>query len=58
MAVCKQCGEEVEELFAVKVKGRTKKLCEDCKDAIAEEAAIAEAGESAMQSMMEYKGRR
>lgn len=58
MATCKECGEEADELFAVKVSGRTKKLCEQCADELREQAEIAEAGESAMQSMMEYKGRR
>ena len=58
MAVCKTCGEEVEELVAVKVGGKTKKMCEDCADRAREEGEVAEAGERAMQGMMEYKGRR
>ncbi len=55
---CKSCGEDVEELVAVKVGGKTKKVCEDCKGRIEEEGEIAEAAESKMQDMMEYRGRR
>lgn len=58
MATCKQCGEEADELVAVKVAGKTKKMCEDCADRLREEGEVAEAGERAMQGMMEYKGRR
>ena len=58
MAVCKACGNETDELFAVKVDGKTKKLCEDCKDRAAEEGEVAEESERAVQGMMGYKGRR
>jgi hypothetical protein len=58
VAVCKSCGEEVEELLAVAAGGRTKKLCEDCAERLREEKEIAEASESAVQSMMDFKGRR
>lgn len=58
MAVCKGCGEEVETLVSVKVGGKTKKLCEECADRAREEGEIAEQAESAVQGMMEYKGRR
>ncbi|UJR80162.1 hypothetical protein [Sandaracinus amylolyticus] len=58
MAVCKTCGEEVEELVAVKVGGKTKTMCEDCADRAREEGEVAEASERAVQGMMEYKGRR
>jgi hypothetical protein len=58
MAVCKSCGNEVDELFAVKVAGKTKKLCEDCKDRLAEEGAVAEESERVVQGMMGYKGKR
>jgi hypothetical protein len=58
MAVCKGCGEEVESLVAVKVGGKSKKLCEDCADRAREEGEIAEESERAVQGMMEYKGRR
>lgn len=55
---CKLCGEEVDELYPVKVDGRRKKACEDCLSRLEEEGEIAAAAESAMQGMMEYKGRR
>ena len=58
MATCKACGEEADQLVAVKTGGKTKKLCEDCADRAREEGEIAEAGARAMQGMMEYKGKR
>jgi len=58
MAVCKGCGDEVDALKSVKVGGKTKKLCEDCVDRAREQAEIAEASGSAVQSMMGFKGRR
>ena len=58
MAVCKGCGDEVDALKTVKVAGRAKKLCEDCADRAREQAEIAEASESVLQSMMGFRGRR
>mgnify|MGYP003381822346 CR=1 FL=1 len=58
MATCKGCGDEVDALKTVKVGGKTKKLCEDCIDRAREQAEIAEASESVVQSMMGFKGRR
>ncbi|HMJ11040.1 MAG TPA: hypothetical protein VK524_06510 [Polyangiaceae bacterium] len=58
MAICKGCGEDADELVAVMVNGRAKKLCEDCADRLKEENDIAEASESAVQDMMGFKGRR
>jgi hypothetical protein len=58
MATCKGCGDEVDALKTVKVGGKTKKLCEDCVDRAREQAEIAEASESVVQSMMGFKGRR
>ncbi len=58
MAACNSCGEEVDELFKVKLDGRTKKLCQDCIDAAKADAAIAEESEAVVQNMMGYKGRR
>lgn len=54
---CQECGESVDELVKVKVGRRTLKVCEDCADELREQAEIADAAESAMQGMMEYKGR-
>jgi len=58
MPLCKGCDEEAETLTAVKVDGKTKKLCEDCADRARETAEIAEASESVVQGMMGFKGRR
>ncbi len=58
MAVCKQCGDEVDSLKTVRVGGRAKKMCEDCADRAREQAEIAEASESVVQGMMGFKGRR
>jgi hypothetical protein len=58
MPTCKQCGDEVEQLVAVKVGGKTKKLCEDCADRAREQAEVAEQSEAVVQNMMGFKGRR
>ena len=58
MAICKECGNEVEELKSVKVDGKKKKMCEDCADRLAEQGAIAEESEAVVQGMMGFKGRR
>jgi hypothetical protein len=58
MATCKSCGNEAEELKSVKVSGKTKKMCEDCADRLAEEGAVAEASEAVVQGMMGFTGRR
>ena len=58
MPTCKECEDEVDELFSVKVHGRRRKVCEDCADRIREEAEIAEESESVIQDMMGFKGRR
>lgn len=58
MAMCKVCGEEVDELVSVNVGGKRKKMCEDCADEAREHDEIAEASEGVVQQMMGYKGRR
>jgi ribosome-binding protein aMBF1 (putative translation factor) len=57
MPVCKQCGEEADELHAIKVSGRRQRVCEDCVELIEEQQAIAEESEAVIQQMMGYKGR-
>lgn len=57
MYECAECGDETDEAVRMKVGRKTVKLCEDCADRIREEREIAGEAESAMQSMMEYKGR-
>jgi hypothetical protein len=58
MAICKGCGEDVDELVGVKVQGKTKKLCEDCAEKAAEQDAVAQESEAVVQNMMGFKGRR
>jgi hypothetical protein len=58
MAICKECGGEVDELKTVKVGGKKKKMCEECADRVAEQGAIAEESEAVVQNMMGFKGRR
>lgn len=58
MPMCKECEDEVEELVAVKVGSKKKKVCEDCADRLREEADIAEESEAVVQQMMGFKGRR
>jgi protein-arginine kinase activator protein McsA len=58
MAICKSCGEEVDELVSVRAGSKTRKLCEDCADELREQEEIAEQSESVVQDMMGFKGRR
>jgi ribosome-binding protein aMBF1 (putative translation factor) len=58
MPECRECQDEVDELFKVKLDGRTIKVCEDCAERIREEQEIAEESEAVMQEMMGFKGRR
>jgi ribosome-binding protein aMBF1 (putative translation factor) len=58
MPTCKTCNNEVDELKSVKVAGKTRKMCEDCADRIAEEGSILEESEAVVQGMMGFKGRR
>jgi len=54
---CKECGEDVDTLVTVKVGKKARKLCEDCAGLLREEDELLAGAESAMKSMMEYKGR-
>lgn len=58
MPLCKGCGNEADELVAVKIAGKSKKVCEDCADRAREESEVAEQSESVVQNMMGFKGRR
>lgn len=58
MAICKACGEEVDELIPVEVEGRRKRLCEDCAEDAERNEAIARESEAVVQNMMGFKGRR
>ena len=54
---CQDCDDEVDEVVRLKIGRKTLKLCEECAEIRREEAAIADEAQSAMQEMMEYKGR-
>ena len=58
MPTCRECESEVDALKTIKVGGKSRKVCEDCADRIAEQAEIAEASEGVVQEMMGFKGRR
>ncbi|MCH2108179.1 MAG: hypothetical protein MK135_02535 [Polyangiaceae bacterium] len=58
MVLCQGCDEEVDEVFAVKVEGRRRKLCEECCEEIELNQELAEASEAAIQQMMGFQGRR
>ena len=58
MATCRECSDEAPKLVSVKVDGKARKVCPDCADRLREAGEIAEASESAMQTMMGFKGRR
>lgn len=58
MAVCKECGDEVETLVKVKVDGKLKKVCEDCADRMRESSEVAEASEQVVRQMMGFRGTR
>lgn len=58
MPTCKACDEEVDELIAVTIHGKRKKLCEECAEEAQQEADMAEESEAAVQRMMGFKGRR
>lgn len=57
MPICRDCKDEVDELVSIKIKGKVRKLCEDCADRAREQLELAGEAESAMQDMMGYKGR-
>ena len=54
---CRGCGEEVDEVFSVKVKGRSKKLCEECAEEAEMAGEIEEGAYDAMRDMMDFKGK-
>lgn len=53
---CQECGEESDDLTAVKEKGKQRKLCPDCHELWQEQREIESEAGRAMRDMMEYKG--
>ncbi len=58
MPVCKRCGDEVEQLVAVKADGKKQKVCESCAEDLEASEAVAEESEAVVQRMMDFRGRR
>jgi ribosome-binding protein aMBF1 (putative translation factor) len=54
---CKSCGNDVDELRAIQVRGRERRVCEECAERLAETAEIEDAATGAMREMMGYRGR-
>ena len=57
MPKCASCGEEVEEVHSIKIRGKRKKVCDDCLEVAKEQDEIAEMSEDAVRDMMGYKGK-
>ena len=58
MPTCRECNDEVPKLVSVKIEGKVRKVCADCKDRLREAGEVAEASEGVIQGMMGFKGRR
>ncbi|MBN2195277.1 MAG: hypothetical protein JW751_20840 [Polyangiaceae bacterium] len=58
MPICKQCGDEVDELVTVTTDGKRRRVCESCASEADSASAVAEESEAVVQRMMEFKGRR
>ena len=58
MPTCRECNDEVPKLVSVRIDGKAKKVCADCKDRLREAGEVAEASEGVIQGMMGFKGRR
>ena len=54
---CKSCGDETGEVVTVEVAGKRRRVCEACAEAVVAEAEVLKEAESAMQGLMEYRGR-
>jgi len=48
---CKECGNEVDTLYTVKLGGKKKKLCEDCIDRLREEGEVAHEARDVVREM-------
>ena len=54
---CKLCGNDVDELRTISVRGKERRACEECAERLEETAAIEDAASGAMREMMGYRGR-
>ena len=58
MATCRECNEEVEQLVAVRVEGKKKRVCPECAERLAQEEHVAEESEQVIRQMMGFRGTR
>lgn len=54
---CKECGNTVDELHVVRVRGRERRVCEECVERLSESSEIEDGALGAMREMMGYRGR-
>lgn len=54
---CRECGDEVDALYTIKVGGKGRKICEDCLERRREEGEVAMLTERAMSEMMGVRER-
>lgn len=54
---CQACGETDDDLEILMIGKKKRRLCETCAEEAKEELELGAEAESAMQSMMEYRGR-
>jgi hypothetical protein len=58
MPTCRECNNDVDELVAVRVEGKRKKMCQDCADRAKESELVGQESEGVIQEMMGFRGRR
>lgn len=58
MPICKQCGEDVDELLTTKIAGKKQRVCEQCAEEAAQDEQLAQESEAVVQQMMGFQGRR
>ena len=58
MPTCRECNNDVDELLTVRVKGKRKKMCQDCADRAKEAELVGQESEGVIQEMMGFRGRR
>lgn len=52
---CKECGNDTDFLYTLKVESRRVKLCEDCIDRMREQGEVAEEAKVVVKEMTAYR---
>ncbi len=52
---CKECGNDTDFLYTLKVEARRVKLCEDCIDRMREQGEVAEEAKVVVREMTAYR---